>query len=214
MASTVTRANGTSIEGYLDYVKQRRSIRKLQQGELSDETIRHIVEAGRWSPSSFNSQPVRMVVLKERHRAFWDFVEAQLRTKLDGPKLERALARIPGYRNGIFTILFFEDTSVAANPPPSANPAIWKSFAIQAMGIAQVNVWNAVYAAGLASSNQHTNYQIGDEALRAFLGLPETWVSYSIFPIGYADESPAPAERKPHEEVVYYEHGPEATRER
>ena len=79
MASTLTRDNGTSVESYLDYVKQRRSIRKLQHGAVSDETIQHILEAGRWSPSSFNSQPVRLVVLKERHQECGDFPAAQVR---------------------------------------------------------------------------------------------------------------------------------------
>lgn len=212
MASTATRENSTSVEGYLDYVMQRRSIRTLKDGAVSDETIRQIVEAGRWSPTSYNSQPVRMVVLKERHKEFWDFAEAQLRAKLEGAQLERAVSRLPGYRAGIFSILFFEDTSVAANTPPGANPEVWKSFAVQAMGIAQANVWNAVAAAGLATSNQHINYQIGDNALRQFLGIPETWESYSVFPIGYADETPPEALRKPHEEVIVYERGPEASR--
>jgi len=70
MASTATRENSTSVEGYLDYMMQRRSIRTLKDGAVSDETIRQIVEAGRWSPTSYNSQPVRMVVLKERHKEF------------------------------------------------------------------------------------------------------------------------------------------------
>jgi len=207
--TALTRENGTSIEGYLDYIKQRRSIRNLQHGDVSDATIRHIVEAARWSPSSFNSQPVRLVVLKARHEEFWDFAEAQLRAKLTGDQLTRATSRLPGYRAGVFTILFFEDTTVAANPPMPGGEAVWKSFAVQAMGIAQVNVWNAVAAAGLATSNQHVNFQIGDDALRAFLGLPETWVSYSVFPVGYPNETPAESTRKPHEEVAYYEYGPE-----
>ena len=198
------------LDTYLDAVKRRRSVRKLSSGPLSDETVRGIVEAGRWSPSSFNSQPVRMVVLRERHTAFWDFAEARLRETLPADRLERALARFPGYRAGLFTILFFEDTTVANNPPQPGMDEVWRSFAVQAMGIAQVNVWNAVAAAGLATSNQHVNYQIGDDALRAFLDLPETWKSYSVFPVGYADETPAPGERHPHEHVVWYENGPGA----
>lgn len=210
--TTLTRENGTSVEGYLDYVKQRRSIRNLRHDDVSDATIRHIVEAARWSPSSFNSQPVRLVVLKARHGEFWDFAEEQLRAKLTGDQLTRALSRLPGYRAGVFTLLFFEDSTVAANPPAGANPTVWQSFAVQAIGIAQVNVWNAVAAAGLATSDQHINYQIGDEALRSFLDLPETWVSYCVFPVGYPNETPAEGTRKPHEEVAYYEHGPVHTR--
>lgn len=198
------------LDAYLDAVKRRRSVRKLRGGPLADETLQGILEAGRWSPSSFNSQPVRMVVLRERHGAFWEFAEARLRETLPADRLERALARFPGYRAGLFTILFFEDTTVAANTPPGADPEVWRSFAVEAVGIAQANVWNAVAAAGLAASAQHVNYQIGDNALREFLGVPGTWRSYSVFPVGYADETPAPGERHPHEHIVWYERGPGA----
>src|ERR1051326_1675651 len=201
------RPNQAGVESYLSYVQSRRSIRKLASGPVSDETIHAIVEAGRWSPSSGNTQPVRMIVVKERQQELWDFIEQSLRAKLQGAQLERALGRLPGYRSGVFTILFYEDTAVANNPPTGSNPAIWKNFSIQAMGITQINVWNAIAAAGLAASNQHFNLQI-EEELRGFLGVPQTWESYSIFPVGYAAETPQQGVRRPHEEIIFYEHGP------
>ncbi len=212
MATTeaIRQHDDAGIADYLTHVKRRRSIRKLSGGPLAGETIRHIVEAGRWSPSSMNTQPVRMVVVRERHAEFWDFIEATLRAKLSGAQLERAIARIPGYRAGLFDIVFFEDTTIAATVPPGADPETWRSFAVQALGIAQANVWNAVAAAGLATSNQHINLQMEAE-LRAFLGVPQTWKSYSIFPVGYAAETPAEGQRHPFEHIAYFEHGPEAT---
>lgn len=194
-------------ESYLRHVRRRRSVRKLAYGPVSDETIRTILDAGRWSPSSANTQPVRVVVLKERHKEFWDFVEQTLKAKLQGEQLERALNRLPGYRSGVFTLVFYEDTTIANNKPAAANEKVWKGFAIQAMGIVQANVWNAIAAAGLAASNQHINYQI-EEELRHFLGVPETWESYSIFPVGYPAETPPEGVRRAHEEFAFYEHGP------
>ncbi len=205
-----TQETTDELAAYLDTVKRRRSVRKLRGGPLADVTLRGILDAGRWSPSSFNSQPVRMVLLRERHAAFWDFAEARLRETLPADRLERAVARFPGYRAGLFTLLFSEDTTVANDPPKGSNPETWRSFAVQALGIAQANVWNAIAAAGLAASNQHVNYQIGDEALREFLDVPGTWASYSVFPVGYADETPAPGERHPHERIVFSERGPGA----
>jgi uncharacterized protein len=191
------------LQTYLDHVQKRRSIRKLIHGPVSDETIRTILEAGRWSPSAGNSQPARIVVLKERNVEFWDFIENTLKKKLEGEQLERALNRIPGYRSGVFSLVFYEDTTIANNSP-SALTEMMKNFAAQALGIVQANVWNAIAAAGLAASNQHINLQI-EEELREFLGVPETWKSYSIFPVGYADETPAEGSRRTHEEVVFYE---------
>ena len=195
------------VDAYLRHVQGRRSIRKLTDGPVSDETIRAILEAGRWSPSSANTQPVRIVLLKERHKEFWDFVEQTLRAKLQGEQLERAINRLPGYRAGVFTLVFYEDTAIANNPPSGANPKTWKNFAVQAMGITQANVWNAIAAAGLAASNQHMNLQM-EEELRSFLGVPATWESYSIFPVGYPAETPAANVRREHDEIAFYEHGP------
>lgn len=195
------------LQSYLSYVQKRRSIRKLAYGPVSDETIRGIVDAGRWSPSSGNSQPTRIVVVKEHHVELWNFIENTLKQKLQGEQLQRALSRLPGYRAGVFTLVFYEDSAVANNPPFPGGLVVWQNFSAQALGIAQANVWNAIAAAGLAASNQHINLQI-EEELRDFLKVPATWRSYSIFPVGYADETPQEGTRHPHEKVVFYEHGP------
>lgn len=194
------------LDNFYGAIRHRRSVRKLTGGPLSDKTLRTILDAGRWAPSSKNSQPWRMVVLRERHAEFWDFVAESLREKLPQESYERALKRIEGYRPGLFTIVFYEDTTIAANPGGS-NPEVWKSYAVQAMGMVQANVWNTIAAAGLAASNQHLQFPIEAE-LRAYLGVPETWKSYSIFPVGYAAETPGPKDRHPFNEVVHLERGP------
>ncbi len=198
MTNETLQLNHTGLQTHLDNVLKRRSIRKLASGPVSEETISHILEAARWSPSSANSQPTRMVVLKERNQEFWDFIEATFKQKLQGEQLQRALGRLPGYRAGVFSIVFFEDTTIAE---------VVKSFAAQALGIVQANVWNAIAAAGLAASNQHMNLQM-EEELREFLNVPSTWKSYSIFPVGYPDEVPAEGSRLDPQNVIFFEHGP------
>jgi nitroreductase len=63
------------LQAYLDVVLKRRSIRKLTTGPITDGVIHSILEAGRWSPSSNNSQPARIVVIQERQHEFWGFLE-------------------------------------------------------------------------------------------------------------------------------------------
>ncbi|GAC1433480.1 MAG: nitroreductase family protein [Ktedonobacteraceae bacterium] len=202
--------NHTGLQTHLDNILKRRSIRKLASGPVSDEMILHILEAARWSPSAANSQPTRMVVLKERNREFWDFIEATFKQKLQGEQLQRALNRLPGYRAGVFSIVFFEDTTIADKQLASGMPVeVVKSFASQALGIVQANVWNAIAAAGLATSNQHMNMQM-EEELCDFLNVPTTWKSYSIFPVGYPDEIPAEGSRHDAKDVIFFERGPHA----
>lgn len=209
VSDTRVQVDDSELQTYLDHILKRRSIRKLASGPISDQTIQRILEAGRWSPSSGNTQPTRIVVVKERNAEFWDFIETTLKKKLQGEQLQRALARLSGYRSGVFTLVFYEDTTIANNPPPGLNAEVWRNFGTQALGMAQVNIWNAIAAAGLAASNQHINLQM-EEELREFLGVPATWKSYSIFPVGYADETPMEGNRRSPEEIIFYESGPVA----
>ncbi len=208
IADEMLSPNHTDLEAHLDNILKRRSIRKLASGPVSDETILRILEAARWSPSAANSQPARMIVLKERNREFWDFIEITLKQKLQGEQLQRALNRLPGYRAGVFSIVFFEDTTIAQSQLSSGmKPELVQGFAAQALGIVQANVWNAIAAAGLATSNQHMNLQM-EEELRDFLNVPTTWKSYSIFPVGYPDEVPAEGSRRDAKDIIFFEHGP------
>ena len=210
ISNETLQLNHDGLQTHLENILKRRSIRKLASGPVSEETISHILEAARWSPSSGNSQPTRIVVLKERNSEFWDFIEATFKQKLQGEQLQRALGRLPGYRAGVFSIVFFEDTTIAEKQLASGMPAeVVKSFAAQALGIVQANVWNAIATAGLAASNQHMNLQM-EEELREFLNVPSTWKSYSIFPVGYPDEVPAEGSRHDAQNVIFFERGPRA----
>ncbi len=211
ISNETLQLNSTELQTYLNTILKRRSIRKLANGPVSDEAITHILEAARWSPSSGNSQPARIVVLKERNQEFWDFVESTLKQKLQGEQLQRALNRIPGYRAGIFTLVFFEDTTIAEKQLASGmmSPEVVSSFAAQALGIVQANVWNAIASAGLAASNQHFNMQM-EEELHEFLNVPSTWKSYCVFPVGYPDEVPAEGSRHDAQNVIFFDHGPNA----
>ncbi len=210
IATQASQIDSTGLQTYLDTVLKRRSIRKLTSGEVSNEIISHILEAARWSPSSGNSQPARIVVLKERNQEFWNFVEATLKQKLQGEQLQRALNRIPDYRSGVFTLVFFEDTAIAEKQIASGmSPEQVNSFSAQTLGIVQANVWNAIAAAGLAASNQHINLQM-EEELREFLNVPSSWKSYSIFPVGFANEVPAEGTRHDAKHVIFFEQGSRA----
>ena len=51
---------------FLDFLKERRSIRAFQDKTLSEKEIEMILEAGRWSPSANNRQPWNFIVIKNK----------------------------------------------------------------------------------------------------------------------------------------------------
>lgn len=53
-------------EALLDLLRARRSIRAYKPDPVPEEAIRMVIEAGRWAPSSANSQPWDVIVVQDR----------------------------------------------------------------------------------------------------------------------------------------------------
>ena len=49
----------------LDLVKKRRTVRHFKSTPVPDDYITKIIEAARWAPSGFNTQPWEFVVIKK-----------------------------------------------------------------------------------------------------------------------------------------------------
>lgn len=49
----------------IDAIKTLRSVREFTNENISDETIRQILEAGRWAPSGLNNQAWRFIVMQK-----------------------------------------------------------------------------------------------------------------------------------------------------
>ena len=53
-------------EKLLNFIKFRRSIRQYKDIEVEEEKIKNIVEAGRYTPTGGNRQPIRYILVKEK----------------------------------------------------------------------------------------------------------------------------------------------------
>lgn len=61
----------------IEIIQKRRSMRKYKQDEVSDETIKEILNAARLAPSGNNAQPWKFYVVKSK--------EAMIKSKLLKP---------------------------------------------------------------------------------------------------------------------------------
>jgi nitroreductase len=50
----------------LELIKTRRSVRKYKTEPVSDDDLKHILEAGIWAPSAGNSQPWKFIVIRNK----------------------------------------------------------------------------------------------------------------------------------------------------
>ncbi len=82
------------------------------------------------TPSAFNSQPVRMVLLTgAAHHRHWDLIKSLLIEKIGEEKYADGTAdKIRGFRNAAGTVLFFDDEEVTRSLQerfPTSMPLGW-----------------------------------------------------------------------------------------
>jgi|TARA_B100001971_G_C18156153_1_gene518659 nitroreductase len=56
------------MDSVIGNIKKRRSIRKYTDKAISDDVVKKLIEAGRYAPSSHNSQPWRFVVVTNKKK--------------------------------------------------------------------------------------------------------------------------------------------------
>ncbi len=145
-----------------------------------------IQDAVRESPSSFNSQSSRAVILYGAQSVkFWDIVKDALRGIVAADAFAQTEAKIDGFAAGAGTVLFYEDQDVVRDlqakfPLYADNFPVWSEHAT---GIAQYAVWTALADADIGASLQHYN-PLPDEAAAREWDLPASWRLRAQMPFG------------------------------
>lgn len=186
---------------------RRRSVRHLLPIAVSDETVQRILEIARWTPSSYNSQPWHIVVVRERLAELWDAIEAAGRQARAGRPVERFLERLNGYRNaGAVFFIFLDRANVdeQVRITTYAPAERVESWAREAVGMLQYALWLAVVDAGLAASLHHFDSE--EEAICHFLEVPyPCFRLMGTMPVGLPAHEVAPPGRRPLEEIASFE---------
>lgn len=178
----------------IEILKNRRSIYNIGKNvSLSDEDIVSLVKAVvKESPSSFNSQTSRAVVLfGDQHQKLWDLTEEAVVASIpEGQETASTVAKMDSFRAGYGTVLFFEDYDVVR--------ALQEQFALyadnfpvwaeQSTGIASMSVWAAFAENNIGASLQHYNPLIDDKVAETW-GLPKNWVLRGQMPFGSIEEA-------------------------
>ncbi|OYS45107.1 nitroreductase [Limosilactobacillus reuteri] len=178
----------------------RRSIYALGDNlsQTPEEIFDLVKQTIKNSPTAFNSQTVRAVVLFGKSSdKVWEIVEDALRKIAKSPDaFEKTKAKIDSFKAGYGTILYFTDTAIVHQlennyPSYAANFANW---AEQGLGGAQQAVWTALAEQGIGASLQHYNPLI-DDAIHQTFNLPADWQLRAEMPFGSIE---APAGEKAH----------------
>jgi len=168
------------LNQFLDLITKRRTIYAIgknvtQSPEFLTDLIQNAIKQ---SPSSFNSQSSRAVILfNGEHEKFWSFVAEKLKSYAkDEESAAKTSAKMGTFVAGLGTVLFFEDLDVVKSlqdqfPSYADNFPIW---AEHSTAIAQFATWTALHTEGLGASLQHYN-PIVDEKVHAEWDIPANW---------------------------------------
>lgn len=193
------------LENFFNAVRKRRTRYALTKEKvISEQKVREIVEEALLNtPSAFNSQSARLVVLFDAASdRLWEIVKDELRKIVPAGAFGKTEQKIDGsFKSGWGTILFFEDMAVVEGlqerfPLYKDNFPIWSDHS---GGMHQFVIWTALSAEGLGASLQHYNPLI-DSAVKKEWGLPEKWRLLAQMPFGKPTDELAEKESMPMDE--------------
>lgn len=185
------------MTSFLDKIKQRRSIYAIGKNvALEQNKIEDLIkDAVKHSPSSFNSQSSRVVILfGESHHKFWNIVRETLRKMVPAEAFTGTNAKIDSFSAGLGTVLFYEDQKVIESLQEqfklyADNFPVWSEHS---SAIAQFATWTALAEHNIGASLQHYN-PIIDEEVAATFDVPASWKLRAQLVFGSIE---APADEK------------------
>lgn len=175
-------------------VSERRTFYNISKESLiSDEAIKEIIEkAVKNTPSAFNSQGARVVLLLEKHHdKLWDIAKEALRKIVPPEQFSPTEDRINSFKNGYGTVLFFEDASVIESL--QSQYALYKDnfpiWAQQSNGMHQFVIWTSLEIEGFGVSLQHYN-EVIEEDVKKEWNIPSNWKLIAQMPFGKPTAQP------------------------
>ncbi|ARP95080.1 nitroreductase family protein [Bordetella genomosp. 13] len=178
---------------YIAALKQRRTQYALGRNvSLSKEALVALIqEAIKLSPSSFNSQSSRALILfGAESQKMWRIAVDEVRKVAPAEGFDKTEAKLNSFAAGVGTVLFFEDQDVVRSLQEkfalyADNFPVWSE---QSGGMAQLSVWSALANEGVGASLQHYNPLI-DAAVAREWNIPSSWKLRAQMPFG-SNEAP------------------------
>jgi len=182
---------------FYNAVKERRTIYGIsKETTISDERIEKVIkDAVKHTPSAFNSQSGRVIVLfGEKHNKLWDITKEALKRIVPEDKFASTEEKINSFHSGYGSVLFFDDYSIVESlqqqfPSYKDNFPVWS---MQSNGMLQYVIWTSLENEGLGASLQHYNPLIDDEVKKEW-HIPNNWKLIAQMPFG---KPTAPASEK------------------
>ncbi len=207
------------IDELLEFVRQRRSIRRFKPDPIPDEYVWKILEAGRWAMSGANAQPWEFIVVKDQETK-GKMVDAWFEARWEAYSIEQTRIKelrhpqllhpptIAGFKDAPVLIIVVGDRRTLQGTVLSTNflPGEGGPGALYFKNIANAtqNLHFAAAALGLGSQWLSCNH-LWEQSLKAILEVPAVLDIHTVVPIGYPAYEPEPPYRRELKEIVHFE---------
>ena len=195
----------------MEAIMTRRSVRKWLDKPVPEACVQQILEAGRWAPSAGNFQPWAFIVIQEaetKARIQKIAEDSKNLSRIWAPYFREGGSRgyVVDLRNVPLGIAIFANQRHA---PPHTGGEIGH---IIGGSLAAMNMWLAVHELGLGAC--YWSHMMPDY-IRVALGVPHHWDFIGLLGIGYTDGDGSPEgydtsdpkywERRPLDQIAFYE---------
>ena len=174
----------------METIKNRRSIRKFEDKDISDEMMTTLFESVQWAPSWANTQCCELIIVKDASR------KAQLQECIS-PKNPATKAIV----NAPVVIAFCgkKNQSGYYNGAVSTRFGDWLMYDL---GLATQNLCLTAHDIGLATVIVGL---FDHDRAEKVLQVPDTYFLVTLVPVGFPAKNPSPPKRKSLEDLVHYE---------
>ena len=192
-------------DSFLELVKKRRTSWVFKPDPIPDEFIEKIIDAARYSPSGFNSQPWEFVVIKEqelRDRIMNIFAE-----HLPSQGIKPGIKDPMGFKTAPVLIILYGDPRVRpfAPPPVQQSDETWLSVLTSSLAISYQYMHLAAASLGLATRwVSAINMPPIEGKVKALLGIPEEFITYDMMALGTTEFIPSEKKMRALSEVIHY----------
>lgn len=172
----------------LEIIKSRRSTRRFKPDMVSEEDLKAVLEAARWSPSGDNKQPWKFIVIKNKET------------------MEKIVEMLPYKKFQAFLRNAPVLIAIVVNSRKSKWVVLDGALCVQ-------NLMLEAWARGLGtcfSAWYPTVPSKIEEQVKDLLNIPKNWIIVTFTPLGFPIDEPErafrlPAKRQPLDELICYE---------
>ena len=206
-------------DSFLGLVKARRTLRRFRPDPVPDGDIERIIEAARWAPSGYNSQPWEFVVLRDKNLIatimgwmdeYWQMSRQaeSAREKWMRRKMHPWLDPEMDYRHAPVFIIVFGDTRTQDALPMMVRYDKTRRDTIFISSLASAYLYMSLAATTLGLANEWVSSiatPYAQARVNDLLGIPRYLEVYDMMALGYTACRPRPKLIRGQGEMTHYD---------